>query len=290
MQLAKATAIYAAPIPLRLILALTFIWAGLGKIVHEVPVQGEQAALLANMGYRFSNTGPNTLPSAAPDTTPTGQPDQDPPTQPTPDPTPEPEPDPAPPPLNEPAPDLPPLLTLAQSDAAQPAARHAPPLYTAADFTEPQQVRSLHTIAILTYTAAHPPLAEDGSAPNPIWPEWAARDHWPITIAWIAAITELTAGILVGIGLLTRLAAVSLVGTMLTAAWLTELGPAIQSGNALFGFIPDYDIWDIYAWRPLLWQLALAADALALCFAGPGALAIDSVAGDDAADDELDED
>ena len=67
MQLAKSTAIFAAPVPLRLILAITFIWAGLGKIVHTVPVQGEQAALLANMGYRFDAAPPPGTDTDEPD-------------------------------------------------------------------------------------------------------------------------------------------------------------------------------------------------------------------------------
>lgn len=273
MQLAKSTAIFAAPVPLRLILAITFIWAGLGKIVHTVPVQGEQAALLANMGYRFD--------AAPPPGTDTDEPDIDGET----------------PAADDDAVDgTPPLLALAQDDAATDEQAEptdpspATPAFTAADFPEPREVRSLHMIAILTYTAAHPAPNEDGDTPAPIWPEWAARDHWPITMAWVAAITELAAGILVGIGLLTRLAALSLAITMFTAAWLTELGAAIQSGNTLFGFLPGHDLWDVYAWRPLLWQLALAACAISLTLAGPGALAIDRAPGDEEDEDELEED
>ncbi|QKK07291.1 MAG: hypothetical protein HND58_03365 [Planctomycetota bacterium] len=39
-----------APLFLRLVLAVVFIWAGLGKFVHTFPVQGEDAAILANYG------------------------------------------------------------------------------------------------------------------------------------------------------------------------------------------------------------------------------------------------
>ncbi len=283
MQLAKATAIYAAPIPLRIILAVTFIWAGLGKIVHEVPVQGEQAALLANMGYTFAaatpaKPAPQPDPEPTPEPAPTTQPDD----QATPDPA----------PTESAAPPLPPFLALQEQTTATAGARTpATPAYTAADFPEPQKVKSLYNLAILTYTAAHPNPAADGTTPAPIWPEWAARDHWPMTMAWVAAITELAAGLLVGVGLLTRLSALALAGIMLTAAWLTQLGPAIQSGTALFGFLPDYPVWDTQAWQPLLWQLALFAAALALACAGPGSLAIDSApAGDDDEDDELNED
>ncbi len=39
-----------SPVFLRLALGVTFIWAGLGKIIPVVPVQGVDAALLANAG------------------------------------------------------------------------------------------------------------------------------------------------------------------------------------------------------------------------------------------------
>ena len=55
MKLTQTTAIYAAPIPLRLLLAITFIWAGLGKFMHQVPVQGEKAALLLDEGIDDRN-------------------------------------------------------------------------------------------------------------------------------------------------------------------------------------------------------------------------------------------
>jgi uncharacterized membrane protein YphA (DoxX/SURF4 family) len=264
MHLARSSAIYAAPILLRLVLAATFIWAGLGKVVATFPVQGEQAALLANMGYKFPAT-PRT-----PDPAPPGE---------------------APPPA-EPAPATPPGKgtpeTPGAGDQAPPDPLAAAPnpyrltlasqaagSKTAADFPDPIEVKRLYGLALLTYSAAHPAPNPDGTTPRPIWPEWAARDQWPIVLAWAAAITELAAGILVLVGLLTRLSALSIASVMAIAMWLTEFGPAIQAGQTVLGFIPQRDPWDTAAWRTLLWQLSLFGAALALALAGPGALAID---------------
>jgi uncharacterized membrane protein YphA (DoxX/SURF4 family) len=268
MSLARSSAYSAAPIPLRLIIAVTFVWAGLGKFIATMPVQGEQAALLANMGV--------SLPAPAPDA---DAPDQDT----VPEPADQPESEPAPtrddgapdtPTGDDPPPpggSLPPLM---QAAGAAPATTQAPG-FTAGDFPEPVEVSRLHGLALLTYGAAHPGTADDGTPIKPIWPEWAARDHWPVTLAWTAAITELAAAVLILVGLLTRLSALSIAGVMLTAAWLTELGPAIQSGDTLLGFLPSRPLWDPGAWKTLLWQFSLAGAALALALAGPGAFSLD---------------
>jgi uncharacterized membrane protein YphA (DoxX/SURF4 family) len=275
---------FLAPLPLRLLLAATFIWAGLGKIVATMPVQGEQAALLANMGYAFPTPAP------APD-------------QPTPDPTPEspaqpepaqPEPTPpteAAPPPAEPASVPPPLDEHARAFDAGPrvlTVQHTAIARTAAEFPDPIEVRRLYGLALLTYRAAHPTPNPDGTLPRPMWPDWAARDHWPITLAWAAAISELVAGVLVLVGLLTRISALAIAFIMASAMWLTEIGPAVQLGDAILGFLPRRDPWDVTAWRTILWQLALFGAALALAFAGPGAISIDGVASDH--DDDLEDD
>ncbi len=287
MKLSHTSALFAAPIPLRIVLALTFIWAGLGKFIHEVPVQGEQAALLANMGHDFANPNPPANPTTS---TPAENS-----TDAEPESTDEPDPALATPPAlvaiaaqNDPPHSEGATDQAAEAESAQ--TQPATPTYTAADFPEPVEVRSLYNLAILTYRAAHPTPDADGNTPAPIWPEWAARDAWPRYMAWAAAGAELAAGLLIAIGLLTRLSAISLAAIMLSAAWLTELGPAIQSGDTLLGFLPNHDIWDIYAWRPLLWQFALFSAALALAFAGPGAIAIDHVSVDRDVDDDDDDD
>ncbi len=91
----------------------------------------------------------------------------------------------------------------------------------------------------------------------------------------LLAITEFFGGILLAIGLLTRPAAFALAYTMGVAMWLTVIGPAVQSGNTVAGFLPAYDAFDVNAWRTPLWQFALLGASLALLFAGSGTLAFD---------------
>ena len=62
---------------------------------------------------------------------------------------------------------------------------------------------------------------------------------------------------------------------MLGAIWLTTIGPAIQSGNAALGFLPNNDTFDIAAWTPVFFQFTVLMSALALLFVGPGMLSFD---------------
>ena len=59
------------------------------------------------------------------------------------------------------------------------------------------------------------------------------------------------------------------------AMWLTQIGPAIQSGNTWLGFLPMNDPWNVATYSVFLWQLALLAAGLALAFSGPGTLSLD---------------
>ena len=88
--------------------------------------------------------------------------------------------------------------------------------------------------------------------------------------------TELGAGRLVLFGCCTRLAALSLTGTIAGAMWLTQIGPVIQDGTAMYGFLPPHKPWyDPGLWAPPLWQLALLGTGLALFFTGAGAVSVD---------------
>ncbi|MBL8885387.1 MAG: hypothetical protein JNK16_01900, partial [Phycisphaerales bacterium] len=62
-------AVSIAPLFLRLALSITFIWAGLGKMLADMPVRGERAAVLANMDVgvvqRAAQRG-NSPPAPAP--------------------------------------------------------------------------------------------------------------------------------------------------------------------------------------------------------------------------------
>ena len=306
-----------APLFLRLALGITFIWAGLGKVTQEMEVQGASAAALANMGLeavRARAAGAGNLPLDPPQnrTTP-ADPTADPNPQPsgdtppaerraptkTPDPTPapsEPLPEPAsdptgtpPPTPREPANPDPttspraPLLMALQSEAAPPAAVPAAVIpertYSAADFPEPVKVHSLYGIALLLNKSANPAARDDGTSPMPLVPP-SIEGQWLIYLAWAAAVTELVGGVLILVGLFGRVAALGLAFTMLTAIWLTQVGPAIQGGNALLGFLPSHGAYEKNAagdfmFAKLAWQFMLMCASLAVLFAGSGAVSLD---------------
>jgi len=187
--------------------------------------------------------------------------------------------------------------TEAEGESAQPAGPSAAgPQYRAADFPTPVELPRVYRIALMLKGAAHPAPNEDGTDRMALVPTWAADSKvpglgmaTPVVLAWVAAITEIVGGGLLLVGFMSRLWALGLVGVMLTAIWLTTIGPAMQSGNAYLGFLPnDRSIFDQVSEGPgyLLhkpayihefWQLALFCMAAAVMFAGPGAISVDGV-------------
>jgi len=261
MRARDRTALALAPLFLRLALALTFVWAGLGKFVHRFEVQGEQAAILANYGVLPNPHAP--VRAAPPAETPPAD------AEPTPEDT-------APPGASD------------QPQSLAPPGHHSslvswqaesPTLATAADFPEPVSVRGWAGLVLLLHSAIHPGLnAEDSSPLRPLWIDFDPKtdyDPWPRYAALAAAVTELVGGVLIGIGLLTRLSALSVAGVMLGAIWLTVIGPAIQSGQTVLGILPDHAAFDNEAWTGPMWLFSLLCCSLALCFAGPGTLSLD---------------
>lgn len=246
MGFRERCAVNLAPIFLRLALGLTFIWAGAAKVFDERPVRGEDAAALANLGVLAA--APKTAPAAEPVPAPAAAPAQEP---------------------QKPAGGPPALMQLVPQ--AAPAAG-----YTAADFPGDVNVRALHTsLTLRLLAAARPPEGR-----MPLWPPRLGEGKWPVYAAWAAALTELVGGCWLVLGLFTRLAALGLTGVMVGAMWLTQFGPAIQSGSTYLGFIPRQAAFAVNecgtpVYATLWWQVALLGGALALFFAGSGALAID---------------
>ncbi|MDX2149013.1 MAG: DoxX family protein [Planctomycetota bacterium] len=291
-------AVHVAPLFLRLALGVTFIWAGLSKILPREDVDAQDAAILASMGVL--NEAPAPEPASAPVAPPSSrapegtqgawllaawrthsetQPDAPPSSNPAGDPA---SPAPASPatdaPITPPATSivpptaLPPTVPPSGTPLITPPASPATPAAGGAT----QSVRRLHASLSLTiYRAAFPAPRADGSSPIPLWPEAAAKGRWPAILAWSVAIGEVTLGAMVLVGLFTRLAAFGLAFIMLGAIWLTTVGPAIQSGDAVLGFLPANKPWDVRAWSVPLWQLALLMSSFSLLFAGSGALALD---------------
>lgn len=274
MRVRDQLALNLAPIFLRVMLAVTFFWAGLGKVVATTDLSPADAARLANIG------GP--LPAA---TSPSTQP----PVQ-LPDPQPDPQPEPQPEPESD--------ATGAQAAsgfafrlASQPADADADPesgaapaelpepvrAFGPADFPGGMTVKRLYGLALQIDHAAFPGLDDQSEPLRPIWPSTLAEKPWPVALAWTAAITELVIGVTLLIGLLTRLSALQVVGIMGVAMWLTQIGPAIQSGSTHLGFLPAHNPYDPGAWMPLLWQFSLFAAGLCLLFLGPGSTSMDKL-------------
>lgn len=292
---------------LRLALALIFIWAGLSKVLVTMPVTPDQAAALDSLG---APVGVATAPAADPAPTPrlpepdAGSAPETPAEVPTdttdgaapdaalPDPsamadvpfalhhaawtqdTPESTTDAA---TDEPASEVPeettPETVAPETTDTTPAPRAG--LVTAADFPHGGEVRMVEMLTLGIDTAANPPLNADGSQDDPIWPAAIGNGPWPRVLAWAVAITEIAAGVLVLLGLLTRLGALGIFGVMLGAMWLTEIGPAMQQSNTMLGFLPDYGLANMQAWNHLLFQFILGMMALALFFLGAGAVSLD---------------
>jgi uncharacterized membrane protein YphA (DoxX/SURF4 family) len=265
-----------SPVFLRLALAVTFFWAGSTKIFFDMPVQGDRAAALAGMGL----TLPAVKPAAAPATPAT--PSAPAPTQPLAPPDAQPGKAPgkgAPKAGLDAAPTgstvaragSPALPALAQ---VVPAAQTQPSNNGGEAGAGPVQVRRLYGLALLLQGAAST-TNKDGKAVMPLWPAKLAQGGWPLYFAWAAALTELLGAVFVLVGLFTRFWAFALGCTMLTAMWLTEIGPAVQSGAAVLGFLPGYAVTSVDQWRTPLWQFGLLMMSLALVFGGAGGASLD---------------
>lgn len=256
-----------APLFLRAALGVTFLWAGLGKLLAPpIPVSPEQAVLLASWGVippaaaadpvvpepaaepAPVREAPQRLPEPAAPAEPVSRPASEPVS-----------------PVRVPAP--PALMALQPSPAIDP--RLNPDLAT------PPRVKRLYSLAFLTHAAANPRPDADGRTPMPLWPAELGKNPWPVRAAWAVTITEIVAGAFLILGLLTRLSALSLAGVMLGALWLTQIGPAVQSGNTTLGFLPAHAAFDVSAWKDILWQFGLLCSAMALACVGSGTLAFD---------------
>ncbi|MEI7658555.1 MAG: DoxX family protein [Phycisphaerae bacterium] len=179
--------------------------------------------------------------------------------------------------------------TLATMGIVTPADGKTKDTYNAADFPDDVRVRQVHGITLMLATvnkgggggaAGEGGAGGGGASTMPLVPAVLTEGPWPARLAWASAITELVGGLFVLVGLLTRLAGFSLACTMLGAIWLTQIGPAIQAGRTVLGFIPDHPPYATDAagsplFAMLLWQVSLLCIGLSLTFSGPGALSFD---------------
>lgn len=313
MRLRDSIALTLPSFFLRLVLGITFIWAGTGKLMGTMQVSGDDAARLANLGINLDTIEAAPAPIET-DTDELIEPlPQDPPE--TTDPAPE-NPDTQDPDLEDPnlqnqaseiierlnnAVDNPPENTTPPpaEDPEQPASddptesgtigraitqgtrwtrvQNTTADRSASDFPEPVECQRVYSIALMLSKAADPGLTPDSQPITPIMPAKLANRPWPKVLAWCAAITELVAGGFLILGLLTRLSALSTFFVMLVAMWMTQFGPAaLHTNDAILGFIPRADdLFSPAAYGQLLWQLALATMSLAVVFLGSGAIGLD---------------
>lgn len=296
---------------LRLTLCLIFTWAGLGKILGETTVTGDSAARLARMGVAMTPVNPPaSTPSPArtlPDTTPTtpatppteliipdsalpaGQPAAKPAAQPAGQPTTDkpvappttPPTNPANPPANPTTDATMPPMPL-EPTAMLEAPRWLPvqntrPNPTAADFPGAYRVQRLYAIALVLSRAGDPGLSPESKPIPRTMPAWVGADTWPRILAWAAAVTELLAAFMLFFGVLTRFGALMVIGIMLQAMWLTQIGPAVVGRvDAYIGFIPaSADPWDPLSYQALFLQVACLVMAGAVFLLGAGPISFD---------------
>ena len=264
------------PILLRLAIAATFIWAGSGKFFGPITLSPEQEATLRAI---HSGAAPAPAPTPAPPASsadaPAGKPTAAAPAasrllliqnaQPAePEPTPDASSDqsatdqPAKPDANAPAP------TKAEGAEAPASASTAP---------GPKR-RAVDGITLLIHAQATP--NEKGEA---LLPAFMGKGKWPMWIANTEGVVELLGGILIFLGLFTRLWSLALAGVMVGALWMTSIGPVVIYGApgwpAFMPVLPALDGFRVSAWQTWLWQLGVLCGALSLFCLGAGGLSLD---------------
>lgn len=149
------------------------------------------------------------------------------------------------------------------------------PRYSAGDFPGKISVSRRHTgVTLSLYKAAQPDVQG-----RRLWPAGLATPGVIRTLAWVAALTEFAGGFLVLLGFLSRVSALGLAGTMVVAMLLTTIGPAVLSGGAFLGFLPqprmgESEAWGM-AWMPMLVQFVMLMGSLAIALGGPGSVSLD---------------
>lgn len=229
-------AVSIAPFILRITIGIIFIWAGLGKVLATFDVKGDDAARLANMGVYIDTTKPKT---------------------------------PAPP-----------------ADPAKPQAHRGGGVilvsspapgqqYTAENFPDAVPVMRIYSLALQLDSLANAtdPVDAKGKPTFHLWPKALGQGMWPLAGAWACTIAEIGCGVFLVVGLLVRLCSFTLLFNMLVAMWLTIVGPALQSGDTLWGFLPNKDIWG--DWSMFMIQFLCIGGTTALLFSGAGGLSLD---------------
>ncbi|MEO0511454.1 MAG: DoxX family protein [Planctomycetota bacterium] len=245
MTVSQTLASTAVPIVLRLVLGVTFLWAGLGKAFDTAVFEPEQAATLAEnelieMPTQGSDDrldggrvrarrvfGISLM-----------------------------------------------LLNGAGGGSTAPQA----PLVSADDNAEsPMTDTGFEGIEGVTVEVEADQAETETRYSRTLVPSLFASGAMAAVFAWLACITEIVAGAALMLGILTRIAGFVLSVVMGTAAWLTTVGPSVIAGQAAFGFLPAGNLWDPAVLSVFLWQTALLGMCLCLVMTGAGPLSLDRV-------------
>lgn len=260
MRMRDKAALSLAPLLIRLALGVTFLWAGLGKVMVTQEYSPEAAAILANAGV--INAGASGQPDDA-----GGSESGD------------------------------GLSQGETADVVTVSLQQDP--FTAADFPDGYSGRRVLGLVIPMHTGANPGYDPDSGEPlSAFWPKALGSGQTALMLAWLVVIGEIACGLAVLVGLLTRLSAIDLGCIIIGAMWLTQLGPATQTSTAILGVLPGHAMFDM-AWKDLLWQFMIMCGAFSLALMGPGAVSLDALffrpkrsdgGADDEAEDDEDED
>ena len=266
-----------APVFLRLALGAVFVYAGAGKLFYSMPLAGAGASRLVALGLAeppdpSANFFPNGVPPRDAASAPFVPPAVTPPAG-----------DAATPDVDADGPPqgpavLPPPEKLGRRDADKPAKKPAVTVVLPEDTTP--EIAFDGEISVPRRLGLV--LAMDGALARGQWPGALATSEALDGLAWAAALTEFIGGWLVLLGLMTRIWAVGLAGTMVAAMWLTQIGPAMHGSDPAFlGFLPPLQISDpavwTTAWQTLFHQFTLMCAAAALALIGAGALSLDGM-------------
>lgn len=159
-----------------------------------------------------------------------------------------------------------------------PAAAAAPPpalppggKFTAADFPAAIKLPRVYQLAVVLTKAAYPQKG------NPVWPTQLSGNPWAVYAAYLVAVVEVLAGGAVLLGFFVKPASLVLASVILSAIWITQIGPAAMGVTpSVLGFLPSRTWYDPQLWTPLLWQTLIFVTCLALSMIGPGHLSADA--------------
>ncbi len=304
------------PLLIRLVLALTFVWAGLGKVT-KTNFSAEDAAALATMGVQtfMDQAGPPVL---LPDPAPVDDGlvhDEEQPGDPIPGDT-EVDPEVDPETVDSTIEDLIEEVVPEEEPGEEPPAEVVDPEVVDPETTEPpvddpglayRQAGDFRLVTVQNVVEGEgdPVAVETPPADTQAQPTYTA-DRFPadgvearalnkiilmldgtpfqdyaLYLAWLAALTELIGGLLLIPGILSRIWGLGLAIAMGMAIWLTTITPSLNTADAFLGFWPNIAVspgGD--GWWPLVtgfWQLALGVMALSIFLSGAGRISVDAL-------------